>query len=82
MHDTKNQKTADSKIDEIINRRIKNLFISLLATATIKQIEEDDIVVCLCADRDISQTKNGSVALPAHGSHSLSDSIIVGILNK
>ena len=48
----------------------------------LKQIEEDDIVVCLCADRDISQTKNGSVALPAHGSHSLSDSIIVGILNK
>ncbi|MBQ2828289.1 MAG: hypothetical protein IJF20_03490 [Clostridia bacterium] len=42
MHDTKNQKTADPKIDEIINRRMKNLFISLLATATIKQIEEDE----------------------------------------
>ena len=42
MHDTKNQKTADSKIDEIINRRMKNLFISLLATATIEQIEEDE----------------------------------------
>ena len=48
--------------------------------AVLKPIEENDIVVCVCADRDISQTKSGSVALPAHGSHSLSDSIIIGIL--
>lgn len=50
--------------------------------AILTPLEAGDIVVCLCADRDISKTKNGSVALPAHGSHSLSDSIIVGILNK
>lgn len=50
--------------------------------AILTPLEAGDIVVCICADRDISNTKNGTVALPAHGSHSLSDSIIVGILNK
>ena len=48
--------------------------------AILTPLEAGDIVVCVCADRDISSSKNGTVALPAIGSHSLSDSIIVGIL--
>lgn len=39
-----------------------------------------DLVACLCADRDISEARRGNNALPPAGKHSISDSIIVGIL--
>lgn len=44
------------------------------------QIEKGDIVVCLCADRDITAARRGRNELPPVGHHSISDSIIVGIL--
>lgn len=39
-----------------------------------------DLVVCLCADRDITEARRGRNELPPAGRHSISDSIIVGIL--
>lgn len=39
-----------------------------------------DIVVCVCCDRDITETKNGNMATPPIGHHSMSDSVVVGIL--
>lgn len=39
-----------------------------------------DLVFCMCADRDITEAKNGNMATPALGHHSLSDSVVVGIL--
>lgn len=48
--------------------------------AILSPIEAGDLVVCICADRDISASVKGESAVPAAGSHSLSDSIIVGIL--
>ena len=43
-------------------------------------IAKDDIVACLCADREISAAREGRNELPPAGCHSISDSIIVGIL--
>lgn len=44
------------------------------------EIAPGDIVACLCADRDIADARRGSNELPPAGHHSISDSIIVGIL--
>ena len=43
-------------------------------------ISKGDLVVCLCADRDITEARRGKNELPPAGRHSISDSIIVGIL--
>lgn len=43
-------------------------------------IAKGDLVACLCADRDITAARRGKNELPPAGYHSISDSIIVGIL--
>ena len=45
-------------------------------------IEKGDLVAVLCADRDITGARRGRNELPASGMHSISDSIIVGILDE
>ena len=45
-----------------------------------EEIAKDDLVVCVCGDRDITEARRGKNALPPAGHHSISDSIIVGIL--
>ena len=47
---------------------------------TIHSISPGDIAVCICCDRDISQTIKGVDATPSAGHHSISDSILVGVL--
>lgn len=52
-------------------------------TVTIPQVESisaGDIVICVCCERDITQAKNGNNTVPAIGHHSMSDSVIVGVL--
>ena len=44
-------------------------------------IQEGDIVFCMCADRDISATQNGAMALPSIGRHEIKDAVIVGVLS-
>lgn len=39
-----------------------------------------DIVICVCCDRDITDARKGKNSLPPAGNHSLSDSVIVGVL--
>lgn len=46
----------------------------------IAPIGPGDIVFCVCADRDISQTVEGRFAAPAPGRHQLQDAVIVGVL--
>ena len=48
--------------------------------AEIKPIASGDIVLCVCCERDISEAKKGNNSVPAIGHHSMSDSVIVGIL--
>lgn len=45
-----------------------------------KPIEAGDIVICVCCDRDITDTKNGVMATPPVGHHSMSDSVVIGII--
>ena len=43
-------------------------------------LAKGDLVVCLCADRYIGEARKGKNTQPPAGRHSISDSIIVGIL--
>ena len=45
-----------------------------------QQIAKGDLVACICADRNIAEARRGNNELPPAGRHSISDSIIVGIL--
>ena len=51
--------------------------------ATVKyknDIKAGDTVFCVCAERDITETRKGKFALPVKGRHMLSDAVIVGKL--
>lgn len=51
-----------------------------ITVAQVEPIAKGDIVVCVCCERDISEAKKGNNSLPAYGHHSMSDSVIVGVL--
>lgn len=46
----------------------------------ISDVALGDTVYCVCADRDISETRNGAFATPVTGHHSLDGAVIVGVL--
>lgn len=48
--------------------------------AKIEPIKKDDIVLCVCCERNIAEAKKGNNVVPPIGHHSMSDSIIVGVL--
>ena len=41
-------------------------------------VEVGNTVFCVCAERDITETRKGNFALPVQGRHMLSDAVIVG----
>lgn len=43
-------------------------------------IQEGSTVLVCCCERDITQTKSGIFALPSLRRHSLSDSVIIGVI--
>lgn len=47
---------------------------------TLIPLSAGDLVFCVCAERDITEAKNGNIATPQIGHHSLSDTVVVGIL--
>jgi hypothetical protein len=50
-------------------------------TVLVKEpLKVGDTVMCLCADRDITDAKNGKNSVPVIGHHSMSDSVVIGIL--
>lgn len=51
-----------------------------IAKHAVEDVQADATVICICAERDITQTKLGRFALPSLRHHSLSDSIIIGVL--
>lgn len=53
---------------------------SYVTVADLIEISAGDLVACLCADRDITEARRGNNELPPAGHHSITDSIIVGIL--
>lgn len=51
-----------------------------ITVAQVEPITAGDIVVCVCCERDISEAKNGKNSVPTYGHHSMSDSVIIGVL--
>lgn len=47
----------------------------------LEPIQSGDIVFCMCADRDISQTRSGKLEVPVIGHHQLQDAVVVGVLS-
>lgn len=43
-------------------------------------VSAGDIVICVCCDRDITETRSGKFAAPASGIHSISNAVVIGIL--
>lgn len=46
----------------------------------LEDVQQGVTVVCACMERDITQTKHGRFALPSLRHHSLSDSIVIGVI--
>lgn len=52
-----------------------------LETVKRKKLEKGDVVFCVCADRDISETKKGSMTTPSVARHhDASDAVIIGVI--
>ena len=51
-----------------------------LNPAAVRSVQPGDTVFCVCAERNISETRNGAVAVPVSGHHELTDAVVVGIL--
>lgn len=49
-------------------------------TRQIDSLKVGNIVVCICCERDITEAKSGRNTVPPSGHHSMSDSIIIGVL--
>ena len=47
---------------------------------SISPIRKGDLVLCLCAERDISSSANGMSTTPPVGHHQIKDAIVVGLL--
>jgi hypothetical protein len=43
-------------------------------------IEAGDVVLCLCGEREITETKKGNFAVPTAGHHRISDAVVVGVI--
>lgn len=46
----------------------------------VADVVSGDTVYCVCADRDISETRNGTFATPVAGHHSLAGAVVIGVL--
>lgn len=48
----------------------------------VEPLKPGDIVFCVCADRNIAETRRGSFATPPQGHHSITDAVVVGLFGK
>lgn len=44
------------------------------------EVSKGDVAVCVCCERNISEAKHGINSVTPAGRHSMSDSIIIGVL--
>lgn len=58
----------------------QSVLTSVPYTKQVTSIKKGDVVVCICCERDITEAKRGRNVLPPTGHHSMSDSIIIGVL--
>lgn len=45
-------------------------------------LKKGNVVLCVCCERDITRAKNNEISIPTYRRHSLSDSIIIGVLGN
>lgn len=76
----KNVTLTTEKKGEYVTDVSLNIIKESIAVIVPSEVSVGDLVFCVCADRDITEAKNGMLSTPSAGSHSLSDSVIVGIL--
>lgn len=69
------EKDGDTIKDVSVKKSKKTIEIPKLLPVAV-----GDIVVCICCERNITEAKKGNNVLPKAGHHSMSDSIIVGVL--
>ncbi len=51
-----------------------------LSPVAVRRVQAGDTVYCVCADRDITETRTGAFATPVPGHHMLAGAVVVGIL--
>lgn len=51
-----------------------------LSPAVVRRVQAGDTVYCVCADRDITETRTGTFAAPVPGHHLLTGAVVIGIL--
>lgn len=51
-----------------------------LSPVAVRRVQAGDTVYCVCADRDISETRAGAFATPVPGHHTLAGAVVIGIL--
>lgn len=51
-----------------------------LSPVEARRTQAGDTVYCVCADRDVSETRSGNFATPIIGHHELSGAVVVGIV--
>lgn len=47
----------------------------------VEDVAAGDIVICVCCDRDITEARKGNNSVPSIGHHSMSSSVIVGVIS-
>lgn len=62
------------------SEKSQSVLTSVPHTKQVTEIAKGDVVVCVCCERNISEAKKGRNVLPPTGHHSMSDSIIIGVL--
>lgn len=66
---------------EIGEKAMKQSVLSAVPfTKQVENLAKGDIVVVICCERNITEAKKGKNVLPPVGHHSMSDSIIIGVL--
>lgn len=48
----------------------------------VEPLKKGDIVFCVCADRNIAETRGGNVTTPPQGHHSINDAVVVGLFGE
>lgn len=64
-------------VENVVNHSPIIKYVDILVPT---DIAAGDLVVCVCGERDITEAKKGNNTVPALGHHSMSASVIVGIL--
>lgn len=64
-------------VSEVVNHAAR---VETLRYLTFEPLKAGDVVICVCGERDITESKTGVLSTPSYRHHALSDSMIIGVL--